>query len=157
MCLKTGAACTARLERQYAKYGFRCESRLLGKPRKTTPPAPAPVTTTPTVPSPPPNPFLGTWYAIDPTDNSVEQVTFEADGSLTFHDSFATTCGGVAANATAVGAPSGNVWTASRPTTLLCPDNQGSVANVLFQFTLNADGTLTGTGTPDRWTRTKPA
>jgi hypothetical protein len=86
----------------------------------------------------------------------MEQVTFGTDGSLMFQDDRATTCGGVGAYATAVGSAKGNLWTATRPTTLLCPDNAGSVGNLLFQFTLNANGTLTGTGFPEIWTRERP-
>ena len=75
---------------------------------------------------------------------------------MMFRDDSATTCGGVWAYATVTGAAKGNVWTATQPTTLLCPDNAGSVGNHLFQFTLNANGTLTATGTPDVWTRVPP-
>jgi hypothetical protein len=75
---------------------------------------------------------------------------------MMFRDDSAYTCGGVWAYATATGAAKGNLWTATTPTTLRCPDNEGSVDNVLFQFTLNANGTLTGTGTPDVWTRDRP-
>jgi hypothetical protein len=157
LCLKAGSTCTARFERQYAKYGFRCDSRLLAKPQKTTsPPAPGPVTTTPAVPPPQPSPFIGTWWSIDLSDGSLQQVTFGADGSMSFQDDSAHVCGGVAGYAMTTGAAVGNTWTANARATLYCPDNDGSVPGTLFQFTLNPDGTLTATGTPDRWTRTKP-
>jgi len=120
--------------------------------KKTNPPTTSSTTTTTSAAGP----FAGTWYAIDPTDGSLEQVTFGADGSMMFQDDSAYTCGGVGAYAKAIGAAKGNLWTAAKPTTLLCPDNEGSVGNVLFQFTLNANGTLTGTGTPDVWTRERP-
>src|SRR5205823_2516388 len=159
-CLRAGATCTARFERQYAKYGFRCGSRLLARPRKAAPapaaPTPTPVTPTTAVPPPRPSPFTGTWWSIDVSDESLQQVTFGPEGALSFQDDSARTCGGVAAYAMATGAAVGNTWTASARTTLYCPDNDGSVPDVLFQFTLNPDGTLTATGTPDRWTRTKP-
>lgn len=152
VCLSTGVRCTVRYRSQYAKYGFACSGRLV-KTKKTSPPTTSTTTTTTTSAG---GPFTGTWYAIDPTDQSLEQVTFGADGSMMFQDDHATTCGGVGASATAVGAAKENLWTAAKPTTLLCPDNQGSVGNVLFQFTLNANGTLTETGTPDIWTRERP-
>jgi len=154
VCLSVGERCRARYQTQYAKYGFSCGSGRLAKTkaRKTIPPTATPGTTT----TSPAGPFAGTWYAADPTDGSLEQVTFGTDGSLMFRDDAATTCGGVWAYATATGAAKGNVWTASAPTTLLCPDNAGSVGNHLFQFTLNANGTLTATGTPDVWTRDRP-
>jgi len=155
VCLSTGTHCTTRYRSQYAKYGFSCSSGRLAKTKKTTPPATSPTSPPPTSSSPA-GPFAGTWYAVDPTDGSLEQVTFGSDGSLMFRDDSATTCGGVWAYATATGAAKGNVWTAAGPATLLCPDNQGSVGNHLFQFTLNADGTLTATGTPDVWTRQPP-
>jgi hypothetical protein len=152
VCLRAGARCATRFQRQYAKYGFSCRSGRLAKAVKPTPP-PASTTTTTANPA---GPFLGTWYAIDPTDGSLEEATFGSDGSLLFRDDAATACGGVSAYATATGAARGNVWTAVAPTTLLCPDNEGSVGNHLFQFTLNANGTLTATGTPDVWTRQSP-
>lgn len=150
VCLRAGDRCTIRYQRQYAKYRFSCRSGRLVKTAKVT------QTPTPTTTTSPAGPFAGTWYAIDPTDGSHEQVTFGTDGSLDFRDDAATTCGGVGAYATATGAASGNVWTAGARTTLLCPDNAGSVANHLFQFTLNGNGTLTATGTPDVWTRERP-
>jgi hypothetical protein len=155
VCLRTGGRCATRYQRQYAKYGFSCRSGRLAKAVKTIPPPTSSGTTTTTNPNPA-GPFLGTWYAIDPTDGSLEQATFGSDGSLLFRDDAATACGGVSAYATATGAARANVWTADAPTTLLCPDNQGSVGNHLFQFTLNANGTLSATGTPDVWTRESP-
>ena len=55
----------------------------------------------------PAGPFLGTWWAIDPSDGSLEQVTFGADGSLFFRDDSAHTCGGVEAVLNDVGTVSG--------------------------------------------------
>ena len=153
VCLRAGDRCTIRYQRQYAKYRFSCRSgRLVRAAKATGTTTPAATTTTANAAGP----FAGTWYAIDPTDGSHEQATFGTDGSLDFRDDVATTCGGVAAYATATGAASGNVWTAAARTTLLCPDNAGSVPNHLFQFTLNGNGTLTATGTPDVWTRDRP-
>jgi hypothetical protein len=152
VCLGTGARCTTRYRSQYAKYGFSCISSRLAKTKKTTPPTTSSTTTN----TSPAGPFAGTWYAIDPTDGSLERVTFGSDGSMMFRDESATTCGGVWAYATATGAAKGNVGTAAEPATLLCPDNEGSVSNHLFQFTLNANGTLTATDTPDVWTRQSP-
>jgi hypothetical protein len=155
VCLRAGERCTIRYQREYAKYRFTCSSGRLVKKAKateTTTPPPVPVPTTADAAGP----FAGTWYAIDPTDGSHEQATFGTDGSLTFRDDAATTCGGVWAYAMASGAANGNVWTAAERTTLLCPDNGGSVPNHLFQFTLNGNGTLTATGTPDVWTREPP-
>jgi hypothetical protein len=148
------------LQRQYAKYSYYCDAGRLAKQVK--PKLPPPTTTGPTVTpstSPPPSlagAFAGTWWAIDPSDLSLEQVTFGDDGSISFQDDFATVCGGAAGYATSTGAASGNTWTASPTTTLYCPDNGGSVPNVLFRFTLNPNGTLTFTGMPEIWTRTRP-
>ena len=155
VCLSVGARCTARYQSQYAKYAFSCGSGRLARTKTTkttSPPTSSGTTTTNAA-----GPFAGKWYAIDPTDGSLEQATFGTDGSLMFRDDAATTCGGVWAYATATGAARGNVWTAAEPTALLCPDNGGSVGNHLFQFTLNANGTLTATGTPDVWTRERPS
>jgi hypothetical protein len=153
VCLKPGASCSSRFRQAYAKYGFACDAgRLIRKVKPAVPPA--------TVPVPAPvskaGPFAGTWYAIDPSDLSLEQVTFGDDGSLSFQDGFATVCGGAAANATATGAAIGTTWTASAPTTLYCPDNGGTVPNVLFRFTLNPNGTVTFAGMPEVWTRSRP-
>jgi len=153
VCLRSGERCTIRYRRQYAKYRFVCRLGRLVRTTKVTQTTSTPTVTTTASPA---GPFAGTWYAIDPTDGSHEQVTFGTDGSLTFHDDVATGCGGVSASATANGAANGNVWTAAARTTVLCPDNAGAVPNHLFQFTLNANGTLTATGTPDVWTRDRP-
>src|SRR5262245_25324613 len=101
-------------------------------------------------------PFVGTWWAIDPSDGSLEQVTFGADGSLFFRDDVATTCGGVQAVLNDVGTVSGNTWTGSGTATLRCPSVGQTRGPVYFQFTLNADGTLSGVG-PEVWTRARPA
>jgi hypothetical protein len=151
VCIRAGDHCTIRYQRQYAKYRFTCRSGRLVRTAKASTP-----TTTVTTAADAAGPFAGTWYAIDPSDGSHETATFGTDGSLAFSDDRATTCGGVGGYATATGAAKGNVWTAAERTTLLCPDNSGSVPNHLFQFTLNGNGTLTETGTPDVWTRDRP-
>jgi hypothetical protein len=160
-CLKTGKSCKSRYQAQYAKYGFQCHAGLLTKKPKPTLIGPGPTSSSPVTTAAPPaskaGVFAGTWWAIDPTDRSVEQVTFGDDGSISFQDSFATTCGGAAAYATSTGSANGNTWTASATTTLHCPDNDGSVPNLLFQFTFNPNGTLTFTGMPEIWTRTPPS
>jgi hypothetical protein len=101
------------------------------------------------------DPFLGTWWAIDPTDGSLEQLTFGADGSQFFRDDYATTCGGVEALLDDFGTVSGNTWTASGTAVLRCPAIGETRGPVFFQFTLNPDGTLAGVG-PEVWTRTRP-
>jgi hypothetical protein len=101
------------------------------------------------------DPFLGTWWAIDPSDGSLEQVTFGADGSLFFRDDYATTCGGVEAVLNDVGTVSGGTWTGSGIAILRCPAIGETRGPVFFQLTLNPDGTLSGVG-PEVWTRTRP-
>jgi hypothetical protein len=101
------------------------------------------------------DPYLGTWWAIDPSDGSLEQVTFGADGSLFFRDDYATTCGGVEAVLNDFGTVSGNTWTGSGVATLRCPAIGQTRGPVFFQFTLNPDGTLSGVG-PEVWTRIRP-
>jgi hypothetical protein len=101
------------------------------------------------------DPYLGTWWAIDPSDGSLEQVTFGAAGSLFFRDDYATTCGGVEAVLNDFGTVSGNTWTGSGTATLRCPAIGETRGPVFFQFTLNPDGTLSGVG-PEVWTRTRP-
>jgi hypothetical protein len=101
------------------------------------------------------DPFLGTWWAIDPSDGSLEQVTFGADGSLFFRDDYATTCGGVQAVLNDVGTVSGNTWTGSGTAILRCPEIGETRGPVFFQLTLNPDGTLSGVGL-EVWTRARP-
>jgi hypothetical protein len=159
VCLKTGGSCKARFQRQYARYGFYCGSGLLAKRRKTTPPAataPPATTTTPPASPPPPSPFTGTWWAIDVTDGSLEQLTFGDGGTMYFRDDSVHTCGGAWGYAMTSGAANGNTWTASERTTLFCPDNGGAVPDTLFQFSSNTNGTLSMAGSPDVWTRTHP-
>jgi hypothetical protein len=103
----------------------------------------------------PPDPFLGTWWAIDPSDGSLEQVTFGADGSLFFRDDSAHSCGGVQALLNDVGTVSGNTWTGSGTAVLRCPSVGETRGPVLFELTLNPDGTLSGVG-PEVWTRALP-
>jgi len=103
----------------------------------------------------PPDPYVGTWWAIDPSDGSLEQVTFGAAGSLFFRDDYATTCGGVEAVLNDFGTVSGNIWTGSGTATLRCPAIGQTRGPVFFQFALNPDGTLSGVG-PEVWTRTRP-
>jgi hypothetical protein len=101
------------------------------------------------------DPFLGTWWAVDPTDGSLESVTFGADGSLFFRDDSAATCGGVEALLSDVGTVSGNGWTGSGTAILRCPEVGQTVSPVFFEFTPNPDGTLSGVG-PEVWTRARP-
>jgi hypothetical protein len=101
------------------------------------------------------DPFLGTWWAIDPSDGSLEQVTFGADGSLFFRDDSATTCGGLEAVLNDFGTVSGSTWTGSGTAILRCPTIGETRSPVYFQFTLNPDGTLSGVG-PEIWTRSRP-
>jgi hypothetical protein len=101
------------------------------------------------------DPFLGTWWAIDPSDGSLEQVTFGADGSLFFRDDSARTCGGVQALLNDVGTVFGTTWTGSGTAILRCPAVEQTIASVFFQFTLKRDGTLSGVG-PEVWTRALP-
>jgi len=88
------------------------------------------------------DPFLGTWWAIDPSDGSLEQVTFGADGSLFFRDDSAHTCGGVQALLNDVGTVSNSTWTGSGTAILRCPAVGQTRGPVFFQFTPNPDGTL---------------
>jgi hypothetical protein len=103
----------------------------------------------------PPDPFVGIWWATDPSDGSLEQVTFGADGSLFFRDDSAATCGGVEAVLNDVGTVSGNTWTGSGTAILRCPAIGETRSPVFFQFTLNPNGTLSGVG-PEVWTRSRP-
>lgn len=105
--------------------------------------------------SAPASPFVGTWWAIDPSDGSLEQVSFGADGSLFFRDDSARTCGGVQAFLTDIGSVSGDTWTGSGTATLVCPSIGETRGPVFFDFTLNPDGTLVGEG-PEVWTRARP-
>jgi hypothetical protein len=98
--------------------------------------------------------FLGTWWAIDSSDGSLEQLTFGANGSLFFRDDSAHTCGGVQALLNDVGTVSGDTWTGSGAAILRCPVTGQTVGPVFFQFTLNPDGTLSGVG-PEVWTRAR--
>jgi hypothetical protein len=100
-------------------------------------------------------PFVGTWWAIDPTDGSLEQVSFGADGSLFFRDDSAHSCGDVQAVLIDVGTVSGDTWTGSGNATLQCPAVGQSRGPVFFEFTLTSDGTLVGEG-PEVWTRFRP-
>jgi hypothetical protein len=107
----------------------------------------------------PASPFRGTWWVIDTSDGSLEQATFGANGSLFFRDDSAHACAGAAAVANDTGTVvSGNTWTGSGTATLRCAHNAGEITNVFFQFTANADGTLSSSvGLPTEvWTRTRP-
>lgn len=103
----------------------------------------------------PSTPFVGTWWAIDPSDGSLEQVTFGADGSLFFRDDSAHTCGDVQAILTDVGTVSGDTWTGSGAAILQCPSVGQTRGPVFFTFTLTPDTTLVGDG-PEVWTRARP-
>jgi hypothetical protein len=104
----------------------------------------------------PGSPFVGTWWATDPTDQSLEQLTFGEGGSMFFRDDLATSCGGVPAIATDTGTVSGNVWTGSGEATLSCLAHGHTVPNLFFQFTLQPDGTLRGATGNEVWTRARP-
>lgn len=107
----------------------------------------------------PESPFVGTWWAIDPSDQSLERATFGAGGSLSYSDDFASnpTCGGTAGHAKDVGSVSGNTWTGSGNSTFYCVGNGNrQVPDNFFQFTLNSDGTLSGSIGAEVWTRSRP-
>ena len=105
----------------------------------------------------PASPFLGTWWSVDTSDGSLQQLTFGADGAMFYRDDSAHTCGGVAALANDTGTAEGNTWTGSGAATLRCPADDGNtIFPLFFQFTLNPDGTLSGSVGPDLWTRTRP-
>jgi hypothetical protein len=106
----------------------------------------------------PSDPFVGTWWAIDPGDGSLEHLTFGAGGSVVFRDDFASnpTCGGTAAMAKDTGTVSGNTWTGSDDSTLRCLGTDRTIPNLFLQFTLQSDGTLTGTTGDETWTRSRP-
>lgn len=102
----------------------------------------------------PANPFVGTWWSIDPGDGSLQQLTFGAGGTMFYRDSFATVCGGGVGFSMDNGTVNGNTWTGSDPPPpFLCPGGT-SVPNLRFVFTLTQEDSLAGTyGT---WTRTRP-
>ena len=105
----------------------------------------------------PPRPFIGTWWAVDPSDGSTEQLTFGAGGDMFFRDDSAHVCAGVQAFAKDTGTVDQNTWTGSGAATLRCPADDGmTIPNVFFQFTLNSDGTLSGSIGDEVWTRTRP-
>ena len=103
-------------------------------------------------------PFIGTWWVIDTTDGSLEQVTFGAGGSMFFRDDSAHVCGGVTALARDVGTVTDDTWTGSGTATLRCPADGETIGSVFFQFTLNPDGTLSSSVTlpTEFWTRSRP-
>jgi hypothetical protein len=103
----------------------------------------------------PATPFAGTWWATDPSDGSLEQLSFGADGSLFFRDNSAHTCGGVQAFLTDTGTVSDDTWTGSGDATLVCPSVGQTRGPVFFEFTLTPEGTLIGDG-PEVWTRVRP-
>src|SRR6266496_2353917 len=70
-------------------------------------------------------PFVGTWWAIDASDGSLEQVTFGTGGSMFFRDDSAHVCGGVAGFINDVGSVQGNAWTGSGTAVLRCPADGG--------------------------------
>src|SRR5438270_343507 len=88
----------------------------------------------------PSSPFVGTWWATDPSDGSLEQLTFGAGGSLFFRDDSAHTCRGVQALLNDVGTVSGSTWTGSGAATLRCPAIGVTIGPVFFEFTLTPDG-----------------
>jgi hypothetical protein len=107
----------------------------------------------------PESPFVGTWWAIDPSDQSLERATFGAGGSLSFSDDFASnpTCGGTTGHAKDVGTVSGDTWTGTGSSTFECAGSgDRDVPDVFFQFTLNPDGTLSSSIGDEVWTRSRP-
>jgi hypothetical protein len=104
----------------------------------------------------PASPFLGTWWAVDTSDGSLEQLTFGADGTMFFRDDSAHACNGVAALALDTGVVTGNTWTGSGTASLRCPAVGTTLSGLFFQFTLNPDGTLSGSAGPELWTRARP-
>ena len=105
----------------------------------------------------PSSPFLGTWWSVDTSDGSLQQLTFGAGGTMFYRDDSAHVCGGVAALANDTGAAVGNTWTGSGTATVRCPADDGkTISPVFFQFALNPDGTLSGSVGPDLWTRVRP-
>jgi hypothetical protein len=106
----------------------------------------------------PPSPFVGTWWATDPGDGSLEQLTFGAGGSMFFRDDLASgpACGGTAAFAKDTGSVLGNVWTGSGNATLQCVGTDRQLRGLFFQFTLNPDGTLSEPFSGEVWTRSRP-
>jgi len=107
----------------------------------------------------PPAPFVGTWWAVDPTDGSTEQLTFGTGGSMYFRDNSAYVCGGTSAFAKDTGSlsPDGMMWFGSGNAMLRCPaDGRTTIGGILFSFTLQPDGSLTGSTGHEVWTRTRP-
>src|SRR5215471_3282830 len=82
----------------------------------------------------PSSPFVGTWWAIDRSDGSLEQLTFGAGGSVFFRDDFASnpTCGGTHALAKDTGSVSGDTWTGSGDSTLYCLGTDRTVPNMFL-------------------------
>lgn len=107
----------------------------------------------------PASPFVGTWWATDPGDGSLEQLTFGAGGSMFFRDDFASgaACGGtVAIIKDTGGSVSGNVWTGSGNATLYCLGTDRQFSGLFVQFTSNPDGTLSEPFSAEVWTRSRP-
>lgn len=101
-------------------------------------------------------PFVGTWWAIDTSDGSLEQVTFGTGGSMFFRDDSAHVCDGVAGFINDSGSVEGNTWTGSGTAVLRCPADGKTSGPLFVQFTLNPDGTLIGSLGPDVFTRAIP-
>ena len=102
-------------------------------------------------------PCSGTWWSIDSSDGSLQQVTFGENGSMFYRDDSAHSCDGVEALANDTGTVSGGTWTGTGTATLRCPADAGkTITPVFFQFTLSSDGTLTGSVGDDPWTRANP-
>jgi hypothetical protein len=76
------------------------------------------------------SPFLGTWWSVDSSDGSLEQVTFGDDGTMFFRDDSAHACNGVAAFSLDTGVAAGDTWTGSGAATLYCPANGGQTIPV---------------------------
>jgi hypothetical protein len=104
----------------------------------------------------PASPFLGTWWAVDTSDGSLEQLTFGAGGAMFFRDDSAHVCNGVAALAQDTGVVTGSTWTGSGTASLRCPAVGTTLSGLFFQFTVSPDGTLSGSAGPELWTRARP-
>jgi hypothetical protein len=112
--------------------------------------------TTPGAASSPSTAFHGTWWAIDPADASLEQMTFGAGGSMLFRDSSAIDCGGVPLVARDVGTVSGDTWIGSGKAIAVCPSTKQNIGPLSYQVTAKPDGTLSWNFSSEVWTRTRP-
>jgi hypothetical protein len=99
-----------------------------------------------------PAPFLGTWWAVDPSDGSTQDATFGAGGTLFYTDDSAHICGGARALAHGAGVVSGDMWSGNM--TLTCPSTGQLVPNLHVTFTSSVGG-LSWTIDSSAWTRVR--